>query len=127
MDSYKIFKGCCIAAIVIGALSCLVCLVILLIFEFGTSSLDATMHGGITLLVALVLAFPAAAGLISIFAGRAGLQSDPYRCKKLSLISFIIMAVSLLSAFRSETNIFMTLIETLFYGVFTYLAHTESY
>ena len=127
MDTYKLFKGCCIAAIVIGGLNCLVCLVIFALMSFATSGLDQTMHGGITLITALVLAFPVAAGLISIFAGKAGIDSDPYRCQKLCVASLIIMIFSLLSSIRAERNVFFPLIETAFYGVFTYLAHTEAY
>ena len=127
MDTYKIFKGCCIAAIVIGGLNCLACLIIFLIASFATSGMDQTMKGGITLIAALILAFPAAAGLISIFAGKAGLVSDPYRCKRLSMISLLIMIGSLLSSIRAGSNVFIPLVETAFYGVFTYLARTESY
>lgn len=127
MDTYKIFKGCCIAAIVIGGLNCLVCLVIFLIMSFATSGLDQTMHGGLTLITAVILAFPAAAGLISIFAGKSGIDSDPYRCKKLSTVSLVIMILSLLSTIHNGRNVFFPLIETVFYGVFTYLAHTEAY
>lgn len=127
MDTYKIFKGCCIAAIVIGGLNCLVCLVIFLIMSFATSGLNQTMHGGLTLITAVILAFPAAAGLISIFAGKSGIDSDPYRCKKLSTVSLVIMILSLLSTIHNGRNVFFPLIETVFYGVFTYLAHTEAY
>lgn len=127
MDTYKIFKGCCIAAIVIGGLSCLVCLIILAVMSFATSGLDDSLQGGITLIAAIILAFPAAAGLISVFAGKAGLDSDPERCKKLSAASLVIMILSLFSAIRADRNVFFPLIETVFYGVFTYLAHTEAY
>ena len=118
---------CCIAAIVIGGLNCLVCLIIFAIMSFATSGMDSTLHGGATLFTALVLAFPVAAGLISIFAGKAGIDSDPYRCKKLSTVSLIIMILSLMSSIRAGSNVFFPLIETAFYGVFTYLAHTEVY
>ncbi|MBP0967956.1 MAG: hypothetical protein J5722_09995 [Oscillospiraceae bacterium] len=127
MDTYKIFKGCCIAAIVIGGLSCLVCLIILAVMFLATSGMDDYLKGGITMIAALVLAFPAAAGLISVFAGKAGLDSDPERCKKLSTVSLVIMILSLFSAIRADRNVFFPLIETVFYGVFTYLAHTEAY
>ena len=45
----------------------------------------------------------------------------------LCVASLIIMIFSLLSSIRAERNVFFPLIETAFYGVFTYLAHTEAY
>ncbi len=127
MDHYKIFKGCCIAEIVIGGLSCLVCAGVFLFSYLLTWGSDSVVQGGVTFFVALALLFPVAAGVISILAGKAGLQGDPYLCKKMSTISAVIMVLSLLSAFRTGSLNFLTVLETAFYCVFAYLAHTEAY
>ena len=127
IDRYKLFKGCCIAAIVIGGISCLVCAGIFLFSYFLTASSDSAVQGGVTFFVALALLFPVAAGVISILAGKAGLQGDPYLCKKMSIISAGIMVLSLLSSFRTGSVNFLTVLETAFYCVFAYLAHTEAY
>ncbi|MBP0970941.1 MAG: hypothetical protein J5753_02760, partial [Oscillospiraceae bacterium] len=59
--------------------------------------------------------------------GKAGLQGDPYVCKKCSRICLVISILSLLSAFRNDSNLFFPILETVFYGIYTYLAYTEFY
>ena len=127
MDKSKIFKACNIISIVIGGLNVLGCLLIFLFSAFISKDMDQTTRGGVTFFTAFALILPVLAGVIAILAGKGGLESDPYRCRKCSLISLIIMALSLLSAFRDGSGVFINLVETAFYGFYTYLAHTEYY
>ena len=127
MDKSGIFKACNIIAIVIGGLNVLVCLVLLGAMFFASSGLDQVTQGGVTFFTTLVLLFPIAVGVTSILAGKAGLQSDPDRCRKCSRICLIISILSLLSAFSNGSNLFFPILETAFYGIYTYLAYTEFY
>ena len=127
MDKSTIFKVCNIIAIVIGGLNVLVCLILLGAMFFASSGMDQITQGGITFFATLVLIFPIAVGVTSILAGKAGLQGDPYVCKKCSRICLVISILSLLSAFRNDSNLFFPILETVFYGIYTYLAYTEFY
>lgn len=126
MDKSVIFKACNIIAIVLGGLLCLISLIAVIMVAIATSG-DDVLQGGATLFTTLALIFPIATGVMSILAGKAGLQSDPYLCKKMSLYVLILMAVSALSALRAGTFNFLTVLELAFYAVYCYLAHTEAY
>ena len=127
MDKSVIFKVCNIVAIVIGGLNVLVCLILLGSLFLATSGMDSITQGGITFFSTLGLLYPIIVGVISILAGKAGIQGDPDLCKKLARISLIVMIVSLLSAIRHHYNLFFPILETAFYAIYTYLAYTEFY
>jgi hypothetical protein len=74
------------------------------------------------------MAFPIIAGVVSLLAGRAGLQSDPDRCRKLTLVIVGVLGFNFIrNLIHGGSFSFISLLVIAFYGVYCYLAHTASY
>ena len=127
MDFSKVFKVLNYVVMVLGGLAILIAIIAVAGIGAATSGLDDVHQGGFTLLALFVLLPAIAQGVIGVLAGRAGLQSDPDRCKKLSIVLAVLAVLSLISAFRSDSVGIMNFINLAIYGFYCYLAHTEFY
>lgn len=127
MDLSTVFKVLNYVVMVIGALMILG--VVLAVAGVGvlTAGTDDVTQGGFTFFT-LFFSLPViGVGIVSFLAGHAGLHSDPDRCKKCANIMAVLMVLSAVSALRSHTFGFMTLLELAIYGFYCYLAHTQYY
>ena len=127
MDFSKIFKVLNYVVMILGGL--LILLAIIAVAGMGalTSGTDSVTQGGATFFTMLALLPAILQGVIGVLAGRAGLQSDPDRCKKLSIILAVLSVLSLISSIKSGGVGFMNIVSLVIYGFYCYLAHTESY
>lgn len=127
MDFSKIFKVLNYVVMVLGGL--LILLAIIAVAGMGalTAGTDSVTQGGVTFFTMLALLPAILQGVIGVLAGRAGLQSDPDRCKKLSIILAVLSVLSLISSIKSGGVGFMNIVSLVIYGFYCYLAHTESY
>ena len=127
MDFSKIFKVLNYVVMVLGGL--LILLAIIAVAGMGalTAGTDNVTQGGVTFFTMLALLPAILQGVIGVLAGRAGLQSDPDRCKKLSIILAVLSVLSLISSIKSGGVGFMNIVSLVIYGFYCYLAHTESY
>ena len=128
LDKELLFKIGSWIAIVLGGLLILVSIITVAGVGLATSQMGETVQGGMTFFTLLGVAFPIIAGVVSLLAGRAGLQSDPDRCRKLTLIIVGVLAFNFLrSLIHGGSFSFLTLLIIAFYGAYCYLAHTASY
>ena len=127
MDFSKIFKVLNYVVMVLGGLAIL--LAVLSVVGIGalTSGADDITQGGATFFTMLLLLPAIAQGIVGVLAGRAGLQSDPDRCKKLSIVLTVLAVISIVNAARAGGIGFMNIVNLAIYGFYCYLAHTESY
>ena len=127
MDFSKIFKVLNYVVMVLGGL--LILLAIIAVAGMGalTAGTYSVTQGGATFFTMLALLPAILQGVIGVLAGRAGLQSDPDRCKKLSIILAALSVLSLISSIKSGGVGFMNIVSLVIYGFYCYLAHTESY
>ena len=127
MDFSKIFKVLNYVVMVLGGL--LILISILAVAGIGALTSDAgeINQGGATFFTMLILLPAILQGVIGVLAGRAGLQSDPDKCKKCSVILAVLAVLSAISAVKSGSFGIMNLISLAIYGFYCYLAHTESY
>lgn len=127
MDLYKVFKVLSYVVMILGGL--VILSAVLLVAGIGALTADAgeINQGGATFFMTLALLPALAVGVLSVLSGLAGLRSDPDKCRKYSKILVGFMVLSALSALRTGSFNFMTLIELAIYGVYCYLAHTQSY
>ena len=127
MDLSKVFRALCYVVMVLGGLVLLIAILTVVGVGAATSGADSVTRGGFTFFTAFALIPAILQGIIGVLAGRAGLQSDPYRCRKLSIVLAVLAVLSLLSAIRGGTVNFMSFVSLAIYGGFCYLAHTQSY
>lgn len=127
LDLSKVFKVLCYVVMVLGGLALLLAIYAVFLAGRLTSGTDSITQGGATFFTAFALIPAILQGIIGVLAGRAGLQSDPDRCRKLSIVLAVLAVLSLFSSIRSHSGVFMSIINLVIYGGFCYLAHTESY
>lgn len=127
MDLSKVFRALCYVVMVLGGLLLLIAILTVVGVGAATAEADAVTRGGFTFFTAFALIPYILLGIIGVLAGRAGLQSDPYRCRKLSIVLAVLAVLDLLTAIRTGNGIFMNVVSLAIYGGFCYLAHTESY
>lgn len=127
MDFSTIFKVLHYVVMVLGGLLILVAIIAVAAAGVATSGTDQITQGGATFFTMLILLPAIAQGIIGVLAGRAGLQSDPDRCRKCSRILAILAAYSLINGLRTGTANILTFLAAAIYGFYCYLAHTESY
>lgn len=127
MDFSKVFKVLNYVVMAFGILYVVIALIVEVMLGALTADTDATVQGGLTLLGLIAMLPAILEGVIGIFAGRAGLNSDPDRCKKLSIILAVLSVLSLISSIRAGSVGFLDIISVALYGFYCYLAHTESY
>ena len=127
-DKELFFKIGSWIAIVVGALLILVSIITVAGVGLATSEMGDTVQGGATFFTLLGMAFPIIAGVVSLLAGRAGLQSDPDRCRKLTLVIVGVLGFNFIrNLIHGGSFSFISLLVIAFYGVYCYLAHTASY
>ena len=127
MDFSKIFKVMNYVVMVLGGLVIVAAIVLVAGIGAATSDAGDINQGGATFFATLILIPAILQGVIGVLAGRAGLQSDPDRCRKCSKILAVLAALSAINALRSGNFGILNLISVLIYGFYCYLAHTESY
>lgn len=127
MDFSKVFKV--LNYIVMGLGVIVIITAIMTVAGVGvlTAGTDDITQGGATFFTFFFLLPSIIVGVVSFFAGHAGLHSDPDRCKKCSRILLGFMVLSAITALRQHTFGFFTLIELAAYSFYCYLAHTEFY
>lgn len=127
MDFSKVFHVLNYVVMVLGGI--IILLAILAVAAAGalTANTDSVVQGGATFFTMFFLLPSILQGIIGVLAGRAGLQSDPDRCKKCSIILAVLAVISLILRIRAHDVGFMTIVSLLIYGFYCYLAHTESY
>lgn len=127
MDFSLVFKILNYVVMVFGII--LIVIAVVAVAGMGALTADAgeINQGGATFFTALILLPAILQGVIGILAGRAGLRSDPDRCRKLSKILAALAVLSALSSLRSGTFGFMNILNIAIYGFHCYLAHTQSY
>ena len=112
------------AAIILGRVILLMTGVSSLVSDLGGSNLES---GKMSWLVMMICLPQIVTGIIAIMCGVAGLRSDPDRCRKLSRVLAAFAVLSMLSAIREGQFGVMILLEVVFFGFYTYLAHTQFY
>lgn len=127
MDLSTVFKIMNYVVMVLGGLVILIAIITVAGLGAATSGTDQITQGGVTFFATLLLLPAIAQGVIGVLAGRAGLQSDPDRCRKCSRILAILAVYSLIHALRADAANIMTFISVAIYGFYCYLAHTQSY
>ena len=127
MDFSKIFKVLNYVVMVLGGLLILVSILAVAGIGALTSDAGEINQGGATFFTMLILLPAILQGVLGVLAGRAGLQSDPDRCKRYSVILAVLAVLSAISAVKSGSFGIMNLISLAIYGFYCYLAHTESY
>ena len=127
MDFSKVFHVLNYVVMVLGGI--IILLAILAVAAAGalTANTDSVVQGGATFFTMFFLLPSILQGIIGVLAGRAGLQSDPDRCKKCSIILAVLAVISLMLRIRAHDVGFMTIVSLLIYCFYCYLAHTESY
>ncbi len=127
MDFSKVFKVLNYVVMVLGGLAILVAILAVAGAGALTSGAGDVVQGGATFFTMLVLIPAILQGVIGVLAGRAGLQSDPDRCKKLSIVLAVLAVIAVVNAAKAGSVGFMNIVNLLVYGFYCYLAHTESY
>lgn len=128
MDMGKVFKGCSIAMIVLGGIQIIRVIALMLLGGSVGEAVGGEDGSNAMTYLVFVACLPALIlSVVSIFCGRAGIQSDPDRCRKLSRVLAIIAVLDVVSAVRHHQMNFWLVLEVLFYGFYCYLAYTESY
>lgn len=127
MDFSKVFKVLNYVVMVLGIILILIAVVAVAGLGLLTSGTDSVTQGGVTFFAMLALLPAILEGVIGIFAGRAGLHSDPDRCKKLSNVLAVLAVLSFVNAIRGGSVGFMDIVSLAIYGFYCYLAHTEYY
>ncbi len=127
MDLSKVFRALCYVVMVLGGLMLLLAILTVAGVGAATSNADSITRGGFTFFTAFALIPTILQGIIGVLAGRAGLQSDPDRCRKLSIVLAVLSVLSLISSIRGGSVNFMSFVSLAIYGGFCYLAHTQSY
>ena len=127
MDLSKVFKVMNYVVMVLGGLAIL--LAILAIAGVGalTSDMGDINQGGATFFTMFFLLPSILLGVVGVLAGRAGLQSDPDRCKKLSIVLAVLSVISFILSAKGGSLGFMNFLSLAIYCFYCYLAHTQSY
>ena len=128
LDKELLFKIGSWVAIVVGGLLILVSVITIAGVGLATSDMGDTVQGGATFFTMIGVAFPIIAGIVSLLAGRAGLQSDPDRCRKLTLVIVGVLGFNFIrNLIHGGGFSFISLLVIAFYAGYCYLAHTASY
>ncbi|MBR4199725.1 MAG: hypothetical protein IKQ91_00420 [Oscillospiraceae bacterium] len=127
MDLGKVFKVMNYVVMVLGGLLILIAILAVAGVGLATSGTDDITQGGATFFTMFLLLPAILQGVIGVLAGRAGLQSDPDRCRKLSITLAVISVLAAFSAAKSGSLGFMNILSIAIYGFYCYLAHTQSY
>jgi hypothetical protein len=127
MDLSTVFKVMNYIVMVLGGIVILIAVITVAGLGIATSGTDQITQGGVTFFATLILLPAIAQGIIGVLAGRAGLQSDPDRCRKCSRILAALAVWSLVSALRTDSANIITFLNLAIYGFYCYLAHTQYY
>lgn len=127
MDFSQIFKILNYVVMVLGGLLILIAIITVAGVGVATSGMGDVNQGGATFFTMFFLLPAILQGILGVLAGRAGLQSDPDKCRKLSTVLAVLAVYSLISGLRGGTANILTFLSVAVYGFYCYLAHTESY
>ena len=127
MDFSKVFHILNYVVMVLGGLLILIAIIAVAGAGLATSGMGDVTQGGATFFTMFFLLPAILQGVLGVLAGRAGLQSDPDRCRKLSAVLAVIAVYSLINGLRSGTANILTFLSVVIYGFYCYLAFTESY
>ena len=123
----KVFKVLNYLIMVVAGALLLYMIYLVIAAAIATSGTDDITRGGVTFFTMFACLPAAALAVIAFLAGRAGLQSDPYSCRKYAKWLLIVAIVSVVLDLPSSGITARGIITIAFYGFYTYLAHTVSY
>lgn len=127
MDLSKVFKVLNYVVMVLGGILVLIAIITVAAMGAATSGMGDIVQGGATFFTMFFLLPSILLGVVGVLAGRAGLQSDPDRCKKLSIVLAVLSVISFILSAKGGSLGFMDFLSLAIYCFYCYLAHTQSY